>query len=185
MTKKSGEIKSELSRSWMYEALLQLMDKKPFSRISITEITKKAGVSRVTFYRHYNSKEEIFIKKLDDLFEDFYGRTKPRSNSPDFAYDTGLLGLKFIKKNKGFLLKMTEAGISHMILKVFIEYIKRIYVVNDEDDHYYAHYIAGGLYSTIIEWINREHDRTPEEMASFLEKLHNSTDLLAQKVKHT
>ena len=67
MSKNSQDIRSELSRSWMCAALLQLMEEKPFNRISITEITKKAGVSRVTFYRHYTSKEDIFIKKLSNL----------------------------------------------------------------------------------------------------------------------
>ncbi|MBT4363310.1 MAG: TetR/AcrR family transcriptional regulator [Desulfobacteraceae bacterium] len=184
MAKKDGKIKSELSRSWICEALLQLMDDKPYNRISITEITRKAGVSRVTFYRHYKSKDDVLSKRLNDLFGEFYTLTKPHSDSNNFKYYTGHLGLSFMKKNTNIFMKMVEAGIALRIYDVFLEYINKIYIINDEDDHYYAHYIAGGLFATIFEWINRGHDRSPEAMASFLEKMHNSNDLLEQKVKH-
>ena len=42
-------------------ALLELMAKKDFSKISITEIVQKAGVSRVTYYRHFDSKEDVLL----------------------------------------------------------------------------------------------------------------------------
>ena len=40
-------------------ALFQLMDEKPIEKISITELTAKAGICRKTFYLHYHSMEEI------------------------------------------------------------------------------------------------------------------------------
>lgn len=165
----------------MCTALLQLMEIKPLSRISITEITKKAGVSRITFYRHYTSKEDIFIKKMDDLFEEFYSLAQPLLESPTFRYDIAVLLFRFIEKNEDIAKKMTAAGISYLLLEKFKEYLMRIFIVTNDDDHYHAHYIAGGIYATITEWINREHDRSPEAMVSFLEKIQDSNVLLRKK----
>ena len=59
------------------EALLDLVAEKPLERISITEITERAGVSRVSYYRHFSSKEDILLRHseyiLDSLVLDIEG----------------------------------------------------------------------------------------------------------------
>ena len=45
----------------MDEALLFLLEKKDFEFISIKEICDKAGVSRSTFYLHYENMNDLFI----------------------------------------------------------------------------------------------------------------------------
>ena len=44
------------------EAVFALMDKKAYSAIKISDIVKKAGVSRMTFYHYYESKEDLLQK---------------------------------------------------------------------------------------------------------------------------
>ena len=67
-------------------ALLELLNVKPFDRISITEITEKASVSRVSYYRHFSSREDILLKHctyvLDSIVEGF--RSGIISNCYDF-----------------------------------------------------------------------------------------------------
>ena len=38
------------------EALIAMLDKEDFEHISITELCRKAEVSRITFYSHYSDK---------------------------------------------------------------------------------------------------------------------------------
>lgn len=45
-------------------ALIFLLEKKELAQISISELVKKAGVSRTAFYRNYQSKEQL----LDHIF---------------------------------------------------------------------------------------------------------------------
>ena len=55
--------KRELSVSdYITNSLFELMKKKPYADISITEITDKAKVNRVSFYRNFISKEDIIDK---------------------------------------------------------------------------------------------------------------------------
>ena len=44
------------SGAYIVTARLQLMQKKAFDRIYITELCRKAGVSRMSFYRYFESK---------------------------------------------------------------------------------------------------------------------------------
>ena len=61
-----NEIANNIVRESLTDALFTLMSKKEFNDITITELSKKAGVSRLSFYRNYTSKEEIIVKYLDD-----------------------------------------------------------------------------------------------------------------------
>ena len=57
------------SRDCMVQALIQLLKTKSLSNITITELTERAGVSRMTYYRNYHSLDEIFSSYLKDLVE--------------------------------------------------------------------------------------------------------------------
>ena len=59
------------AKECIVSALLQLIEKKPLSTITISELCQKAGVSRMTFYRNYGSKEDVFDKNLKDIFEKY------------------------------------------------------------------------------------------------------------------
>lgn len=53
-------------------ALIGLLNEKPLDRISITEITEKAGVSRVSYYRHFSSKEDVLTQHAEYVLESVY-----------------------------------------------------------------------------------------------------------------
>jgi AcrR family transcriptional regulator len=50
------------TRSWVFEALMLLMDAKPYSKITISDICTKAGIARPTFYRNYKDKDDIVFE---------------------------------------------------------------------------------------------------------------------------
>ncbi|MGT2715803.1 TetR/AcrR family transcriptional regulator [Streptococcus respiraculi] len=58
LTQSNKEI-NQLTRESIETALLFLLEKKDMRQISISELVRKAGVSRNAFYRNYKSKEEI------------------------------------------------------------------------------------------------------------------------------
>ena len=52
------------------EALLGLLKEKSLNEISISEICETAGVGRMSFYRNYESKEDV-IKKCNDIAKNY------------------------------------------------------------------------------------------------------------------
>lgn len=62
---------SQLSKECLYTALLQLMETTPYDQISITDITARAGVSRMAYYRNYESKDDILLQRMEELLSDF------------------------------------------------------------------------------------------------------------------
>lgn len=64
--KKSKNTPNSLSREWMQQALLRLLRTKELSEITVTELTRTAGVARVTFYRNYNDMADVLFDYLEN-----------------------------------------------------------------------------------------------------------------------
>ena len=62
--RKSNQESNLLTREAIETALLQLLEKKELAKISISELVKRAGVSRAAFYRNYDSKDKLEITKV-------------------------------------------------------------------------------------------------------------------------
>ena len=59
------------SKRRITDALLELMQSAPFSRITIKDIVDRAGLTRQTFYHNFDSKEEALSYRLDEYIEGF------------------------------------------------------------------------------------------------------------------
>lgn len=55
----------------MNQALLQLLEKKDLSFITVKEICQKAGVNRSTFYLHYENIGDLLKETLENLNKQF------------------------------------------------------------------------------------------------------------------
>ena len=66
-----NEIANNIVKESLTDALFSLMSKKKFNDIAITELSKKAGVSRLSFYRNFDSKEDIIKKWITNTTDNF------------------------------------------------------------------------------------------------------------------
>ena len=62
----SGDRRTRYTRNAIRSSLLSLMQQKPFSRITVTEICRASEINRGTFYLHYYDLDDV----LDDLIEE-------------------------------------------------------------------------------------------------------------------
>ena len=51
------------------ESLLRLLEQKEISDISISELCDDAGIGRASFYRNFDSKEDILRAHINQLFD--------------------------------------------------------------------------------------------------------------------
>ena len=76
-------------------AMTEMLGKEDFEHISITELSRKAEISRITFYSHYSDKYAL----LDDIFndmqrigtEDYYRRQA--ENNPSHRLAAGYVNM--------------------------------------------------------------------------------------------
>jgi AcrR family transcriptional regulator len=63
------DIRVKRTRDALGDALLALMQEKPFEEVTVQEILDRAGIGRSTFYFHYRDKDDLFLSDLEDFFE--------------------------------------------------------------------------------------------------------------------
>ena len=56
-----------LTKRLMKDALLELMEEKPFAKISVTELCERADVNRSTFYAHYADTAALLAELEDEV----------------------------------------------------------------------------------------------------------------------
>ena len=67
-------------RDCITKALFQLLKNNEFEEISVSDIIKRAGVSRMGFYRNFSSKENVVEEYILDIFVETVEDIKSKRN---------------------------------------------------------------------------------------------------------
>src|SRR5512138_1079552 len=68
MTDKNDR-RSQRTRQLLSEALVELIQEKDYSTITVNDIIERANVGRSTFYAHYSDKDALFLNQMDRVIE--------------------------------------------------------------------------------------------------------------------
>ena len=119
----------------IYAALLNLTKEKPFKEITITDITKKANISRMTFYRYYTCKEDILLDHLAKVVEKY---NLDSSIGQNFYNEDTWRELVDLMKKSSFMELYLKAGLikhfSPILRKYLINTYKNIFHKDVEND---------------------------------------------------
>ncbi|MDR3598180.1 TetR/AcrR family transcriptional regulator [Clostridium sp.] len=169
MKRLDNNSQNKLVKECIFSSLMILMEKKNFQEISITDITNKAGVSRMAYYRNYKSKEDIITNYLDELFEAYLNEITnyEKIDTYQFTY----MYFVYFRRHKKLITNLIKANLSILILERFDKYLHLIFeeiLHNDSSEKiskYEINYIAGGLYKVLIQWIDNGLEESDENMA--------------------
>ncbi|MGN0143159.1 MAG: TetR/AcrR family transcriptional regulator [Roseburia sp.] len=166
------------ARECIVDALLRLTKTKPLSAISISELTEVAGVSRMTFYRNYNSKEEVFESCLDDIIREYQ---QEECELPDGGayYDMEHLEhcFQYFARHREFLNGMFQCGFSNTFLEKLTSYILEKWCDASGSNRYELYSFAGALYNVYIGWSADGCRESVEDMALVLNRIYCKKDL--------
>ena len=147
-------------RECITTALIQLMNKKSIAEISITEITERAGVARVSFYRNFESKENVIEEHLIILIKEW---GEGFITLDDISKLSDSL-IRHFYKHKDFYLILYKQNLSNMIyenLRSACEVDKS----NINLERYGKSMLAGMLFGWLDEWMRQGMPETPDEIA--------------------
>lgn len=166
------------SRRWIIDALLELMKEKPYSEITISEISKKADLVRRTFYRNFNSKEEILEAYFQSMIQDYLDEL-PEEDEVS-TYTLALIYFKFWKKEIEFIRILQRNNLFHILLREFDDFVPKVMlkykmsVVGGYSETYFQYYtafIAAGLWHVLERWVAKGMIETPIEMAEIYTRI--------------
>lgn len=80
------------TKTLMRDALLELMDEKPFGEITAKDITQRADLNRATFYLHYNTVFDLLDELENEVVEGFAAMLSQLEVTVDEAWEYPLIG---------------------------------------------------------------------------------------------
>ena len=160
-----GERGEEL-KNYIVTGLLRLMRKVPYERIKVTDIVREAGVSRMTYYRHFKTNSDVLASLIDYIIRDVNPVCHENRRNGDW-YRFWLTLFDYADRYASALKTIIEAGQEHIIL----ECLNRSafpHLQKDESSEtsYRLYFLSGAMYNVFIEWLKKEQRETPAEMAS-------------------
>jgi AcrR family transcriptional regulator len=169
------------SKKWIMESLIDLMNHKNFQDITVDKLTEHAGLGRKTFYRNFNSKEDVLNAYLNNLINQFVIHLSSVDViTPKIALfelftlceknQSFLLGLKR-SKMLGYLLEEWNAtlpGIHDLMLDKIPNFPNSNSKIALE---YTLAFNAGGVWNVLVKWVNTGMQQTPEELTEIVMKL--------------
>lgn len=140
------------------DSLLALMEQHTLNDISISQICDNAGVGRASFYRNFESKEDVLSKHLDHLLTVW-----ARNNAERISQNLIESIFEHYWENQSLCLLLYKHELSHLTL----ESIKKLLGPKPEHSNIVAYataYLSYGLFGWIDEWFKRGMQETPNEM---------------------
>ena len=156
-------------------ALIQLMNKKDFNDISVTELTKRAGVGRVSFYRNFEDKTDVLRKYLNDIqYEFMVSREALRHNSTFTEYITDLFSHLYNYKELALLL--LKADMFYLIKEQFDYVFNNLKTTSQEEAALF--FLSGGLYNAFFYWASNNFTDSAEKIAMDITTYINARNLI-------
>ena len=160
--------RSSYVREQMTKALIELLKEKQIDDISIRDLTSKAEVGRVSFYRNFTCKEDILRQESDRLLREWGAAFE---KEPAAAFENMFLNLfNFIQKNRDFYQILYKAGLSRILMETIVSTI-----ILDENQGnviaYMKSFWAYGIFGWIHEWISRGMQESGDEMDAMLKAM--------------
>lgn len=157
-------VTGDMMMSYMAQALLLLLRDMPYERVTVGAITKKAGVDRSTYYRHFDTKEAVvryyynsILRECRELFL--------RKKTTDFHI---YIRTRFevLYAHKEDLLNLHRAGLSYLLLDVMMERFHQRAMSSPEpvEKQFRTSYHLGGIYNNMLLWFSHGMTESPEQM---------------------
>lgn len=146
-------------------ALLTLMEEKPISGISISELCAAAGVGRTSFYRNFETREDILRARVEKLLGGLAAELK---KDPALPLDRLVYRVfSHLEGNRAFYGLVYRRGYAYLLKDALLD-LCGFAPEREAVSAYASAYAAFFLYGWIETWFRRGMRETAAELASYL-----------------
>lgn len=176
------------SSEMLYDGLSSLLREKPLVEISVSELVERANVGRATFYRHFDTIEDILRMRCDQVFNGFLEYVKAYRSEPP-APRTALLKLllRYFYLHSDIiesLLLAERVDIVHEAWRILFETYKSQLTAHIGIPEEFAAYAIAvrtcALTGILVHWVENGKRHPPDELAEMLGKIMGQTVTLDQ-----
>lgn len=139
---------NRLTREAISTALVLLMEEKEFPAITVTDIVKKAGVSRTAYYNNYYYKEDVLKDLLNRFMDEILetaGAIVDNQVQPEALF-------RLVGSNREIYMLFLKGNMGDFILGEMTRKLCENVAEDNTAERMRLAFWAGGLYALIREW---------------------------------
>lgn len=178
---KTQDRRIQKTRQALQEALLELIQEKELSRVTVKELVERANVNRKTFYNHYSDVYGV----LDDMENELIGKLAGRIcrlSPAEFAHSPNLLMhevMQEFQENERIYTILINAGDqSHLLSKVVAEEKKILRGIyrgdpggHDQWEDYFLNFFASGAMAVFETWYHSGRRVPIDDISEFFDAM--------------
>ena len=157
---------NKLVKDNISHALLDLMQVKTFSDITVTDIVTKAGVARASYYRNYTSKEEIIREALYKIMQDFEC-VKHNDACKHLPHQKLTQLLEHVLSYKDVITTTFSSGLAGVFLNALTDFLQDTSTIPQPtpSNEWVVYAFSGALFNIINKWVQDDMRASPEEIS--------------------
>ena len=180
-SKKKQDARVRRTRDALGDALVALMQEKPFETITVQDVLDRAKVGRSTFYSHYTDKDDLLMSDAEEFFESVSMLLSLRGDKSDRVFPVKEF-FSHIAEAQQFVNALMASGKFHDNMELahglFARGIQRRLselpkgqgiAAEELPAIAYAH--AGALMSLLQWWIDRGMKQSPADMDQLFHRM--------------
>lgn len=166
------------TRKLLSDALLALLQEKPYDTITVEQITEHAQVARKTFYAHFGDKHELLWLCMEAVFDTLkadYGALDAETLLASGKPLTYPVFAHVVANAHLYRVVLSERGTMSLLLRLLSYLTEASYQKHETlrraaqhisvDPQYTAHFLAGALLNVLIWWLEQDLNPSAEAMA--------------------
>ncbi|GBG97011.1 TetR/AcrR family transcriptional regulator [Lactococcus termiticola] len=146
-TEHAEKLKLE-TKAYLCQSLLELLEEKELAKISISQLCQRAGVSRMAFYRQFQSLDEVLLS----YFEDKISATFSQLKNDDNQLSKLQIQEQFFLSFETELLLAQQRGFMPLLEEIFSREIKAFFK-GQVDDELWLSFVSAGTFAVWRDWI--------------------------------
>lgn len=159
---------NQLTRECLQLSLMHLMRERPYEKITVSEIVRRAGVSRTAFYRNYTDKEDI----LHELGNQLVSSVAELCEKPELHEDPHQWFedvFRAVRKDKETIDLLDQAGILKHELFSGRSISELLYPTADTELKYIRLASEAAFFQILISWFRDGMHESEKHMADICE----------------
>jgi AcrR family transcriptional regulator len=181
LKRKKIDARVRRTRDALGDALVTLMQEKPFDSITVQDVLDRANVGRSTFYSHFTDKDDLLMSDSDEFFEAMAMSLSAHDDKSDRVFPVKEFFRHLIEakefvtalKNSGKLTENMELAEGHFArgIEKRLKEIPKGAAILDDERPARAFALAGAMLSLMQWWIDRGMKQPPEDMDKLFHKI--------------
>lgn len=175
------------SREALRDALLRLLESRPFEQITIRELTAAAGVSYPVFFRQFASTEELLADLAANEVRGLLALTHPIGD--DAASRNSLLEMcQFVQRRRSLWKSLLTAGAASVMRGEFARISAEIGRTGPRANPWLpvelaSAFVAAGIFEILAWWLGQPDDYPISNVVKILDALVARPLTVAQDVR--